>query len=262
MSRPQVAPFFILAACMSACGWLSDTEAPDAPPQPVLPIEERPEPEPDALPVPAEGRFSASHILIDHAGAADSTSTRTEADARALAERIRSEALSGADFSALAQQHSSDSSAPRGGRIGVYVAGTMMPGFEAAVASVEPGAIAPVAQTPWGFHVIRRDAIVEGRFRHIVVGYAGALRSTATRSKSDARALLSTAETRLSAGESWDTIAGELTEDGLAERGGDLGLVTPGQMVPDFEDAAFALSIGERSGIVETPYGMHLITRY
>jgi parvulin-like peptidyl-prolyl isomerase len=54
----------------------------------------------------------------------------------------------------------------------------------------------------------------------------------------------------------------DVSEDNLARFAGDLGTVTPGQMVPDFEDAAFALQPGQRSGIVESPYGLHIIERY
>jgi NIMA-interacting peptidyl-prolyl cis-trans isomerase 1 len=48
---------------------------------------------------------------------------------------------------------------------------------------------------------------------------------------------------------------------GKAGRGGDLGFFTKGKMQPPFEHASFALRVGELSGIVDTPSGLHVILR-
>ena len=66
---------------------------------------------------------------------------------------------------------------------------------------------------------------------------------------------------QLRAGADFEELAKEHSEDpGNADNGGDLGWVTRGDMVPAFEDAGFALQIGELSAApVKTDFGYHLI---
>ena len=64
---------------------------------------------------------------------------------------------------------------------------------------------------------------------------------------------------QIKAGSSFEELAKAHSEDGTATEGGDLGWFKPGEMVPAFESAAFALAVGEVSDIVKSPFGLHLI---
>ncbi|QGU32944.1 SurA N-terminal domain-containing protein [Thermochromatium tepidum] len=65
---------------------------------------------------------------------------------------------------------------------------------------------------------------------------------------------------RIQAGESFEELAKTLSQDpGSAAKGGSLGVIESGIMVPAFDQAAFALKVGELSEPVRTPFGYHLI---
>ena len=65
---------------------------------------------------------------------------------------------------------------------------------------------------------------------------------------------------RLNAGESFESLAGELSQDPLSgEQGGDLGFADPSSYVPEFAEALNRLSVGEVSEPVQTPFGHHII---
>ena len=66
---------------------------------------------------------------------------------------------------------------------------------------------------------------------------------------------------RIKKGEKFSAIAKNVSLCPSGKRGGDLGTFGRGQMVKEFENAAFALDKGQISGIVKTQFGYHIIKR-
>lgn len=106
----------------------------------------------------ARGDFlSARHILFPVQGPPPAAGTDTM---RTKAEAVLRQ-VNAANFAQLAQKHGSDGTAPRGGDLGVFTKGQMVPEFERAVASLKPGEIGPLVQTQFGYHIIRRSTFAE-----------------------------------------------------------------------------------------------------
>jgi len=103
-------------------------------------------------------KVRARHILVRYRGSKnDRGATRSKADAERMARRIRADVTkAGADFAAIARERSEDGSASRGGDLGEFGRGQMVPSFDAAVFQLEANAVSEVVESDFGFHVIQR----------------------------------------------------------------------------------------------------------
>ena len=99
------------------------------------------------------------------------------------------------------------------------------------------------------------------RASHILLMYKGSMRSTASRSKDEAKTQIDQLEKQLQSGGDFAQLARSHSDCPSKHEGGDLGHFGRGMMVKEFEDSAFSMPVGQVSGVVETPFGYHLIKR-
>jgi len=108
-------------------------------------------------------QVKASHILIKVAEDADQAVRDKK---RAFAAELLDEAKSGKDFAELARTYSDDkASAVKGGELGFFTRGTMVPAFEDAAFNMKPGEISDLVETPFGYHIIKVEAYTEAGIR-------------------------------------------------------------------------------------------------
>lgn len=102
------------------------------------------------------GQVKASHILLMYQGSARSTATRTRDEAIQQIDDIKQQLDGGADFEALAQEHSDCPSGRKGGDLGTFGKGQMVKEFEESAFGMEVGGVSGVVETQFGYHIICR----------------------------------------------------------------------------------------------------------
>lgn len=98
------------------------------------------------------------HILVRYKGAerAPDAITRSKAEAKALASDLLKQLKRGADFAELAKAKSEDTSAIRGGDVGIQGRGLLAPAYDNKLFELPPGGQSQVVETAMGFHIIER----------------------------------------------------------------------------------------------------------
>ncbi|KZE34345.1 peptidylprolyl isomerase [Crenobacter luteus] len=190
------------------------------------------------------------------------------ADAKVIDERGRraQAALAalrdGRPFAEVAASYSDAKNALSGGELGWRSAAGFPPNFVSLLENLKVGEHTELVRTQQGFVIFKLiDKRAQGaaqmveqlRVRHILV------RTNEAVSEADARLRIDQIRDRIARGARFDEQARLYSEDASNSRGGELGWLSPGDTVPEFERAMLSLKIGEVSAPVRSPFGWHLI---
>ena len=208
----------------------------------------------------AAAEYNIAQILVNVPEGANAAVLATR---RARAEAALARVKAGEAFDAVAREVSEDAKRADGGVIGLRPADRLPELFMAAVRPLKPGEVAPaLVRSGAGFHVLklvdRQEAGVfttaQTRARHIL------LRPSAQLPQDVALRRLADMKRQIESGaKTFEQLARENSEDGSAPQGGDLGWVSAGAFVPEFEEAMNALPVSGLSEPIVSRFGVHLI---
>jgi peptidyl-prolyl cis-trans isomerase SurA len=203
--------------------------------------------------------YHIRHILVATPEGASSTEI---AEAKKQAEQIMQRLEQGENFAALATRYSAGRQALEGGDLGWLEAGQVPSLFIKDLATMERGDARGPYHAASGFHIIKledykggdRNIIKQTHSRHILV------RTNELTSDDDARNRLQQLYQRIKGGEDFAALARAHSDDkGSAIKGGDLGWVSPGNLVPKFEEVMDSLPKEGLSEPFRTQFGWHIV---
>lgn len=183
--------------------------------------------------------------------------------AQKQAASIEKQLKNGANFKQLAIRYSDASDALKGGDLGWKPASALPTLFTKVADQLSPGDTSNPLTAGNGLHIIKlidrrgngsNQIITQYKVRHILID------SNKLRTPEQAEALAKRLHQKILDGASFATIAKEYSTDpGSASKGGDLGWVNPGQMVPAFEDMMKQTQVGKLSPVFQTQFGWHIL---
>ena len=181
---------------------------------------------------------------------------------RLRGEQALKRAREGASFAELTATFSDAPDALQGGDLGWRPLDRLPQLYAETAARMQPGEVSDLLRSSAGFHILKLVAkrggsgpvsVQQTHARHILI------RVNEVVSETEARRKMENLRERLVNGGDFAELARLYSQDGSAGKGGDLGWVSPGDTVPEFERAMDALKDNEISPVVQTPFGMHLI---
>ena len=206
-----------------------------------------------------DDEFSLSHILVLVPEQASPEQIQAK---RVVAQKALDQIKGGADFRQVSAGVSDAQNALDGGPLGWRPAARLPQIFVDSVKNMKVGDVSPVLRSANGFHIIKLMdkrgnetpvIIQQTHARHILI------RLSEVVSEAEAKQRLTNLKERIENGTSFTELARLQSEDASASRGGDLGWLSPGDTVPEFERAMTGLEPDQVSDPVQSPFGWHLI---
>ena len=204
--------------------------------------------------------FHLAHILIALPEAASPDQIQA---AKQKAEAVLNRLRLGADFAETAIAVSNGQKALEGGDLGWRKGGQLPTLFSDTVINMQVGQMSGLIRSPSGFHIIKlldrrskeqRHTIQQTLARHILV------RPNEVVSNAEAKQRITRLYNRIKDGADFGQLARASSDDtGSAVKGGSLGWVNPGVMVPEFEEQMNRLQPGQISEPFESQFGWHIV---
>ena len=199
------------------------------------------------------------HILIAFPEEASAEQVKkAQTKAAGLVRQLRA----GGDFTKLAMANSDGQQALEGGDLGWFKLAEVPTLATDAARTLGKGEVTDPLRSQGGFHILKvsdlkggeGDVVSQTHARHIL------LRTNEVMSDSDAKTRLAQLRQRIIGGDDFATLARSNSADtGSALKGGDLGWISPGDTVPDFEEAMNELAPKEISPPFKSSFGWHIV---
>ena len=200
-----------------------------------------------------------SHILV---AVPETASGEEQEQARKKAQAIVAKLRAGADFGQVARAESQGQQTQEGGDLGWFAMADVPSLAQEVSRSLAKGEVSNPLRSPSGFHIIQVTdikgsgpaVISQTKARHILI------RTNEVVSDDDARIRLEQLRMRLVGGDDFANLARANSDDtGSALKGGDLGWLSPGDTVPQFEAAMNDLAPNQISQPFKSSFGWHIV---